>query len=126
MFLWELRRDFLNRLLLSEADADDQIKIVLRERAQHRLKSIVISRLDVFDINAQFFFGLSRALISRGVEGFIIFTTSVEHQANFEFGRDQSNVKKHCAKQDSARKTSLAADQRREAIRHKAGFFYAL
>ena len=56
-FCGKLRRDFFDRLLLRETDADDQIEIPLRKRAQQRLKGVVVRGLDVFEKNPQLLFG---------------------------------------------------------------------
>ncbi len=86
MFLRELRGDLFDRLLLGEPDADDQIEILLRKGAQHRLEGIVVRRFDIFQEHAEFLLCIARPLVGGRVERLVILAAAVQDQADFEVG----------------------------------------
>ena len=60
-FFGKLNRDLFDGLFLSETDADNKIKIALRESTQQRLESVVIRGLDVLQENPKFVLRLGRS-----------------------------------------------------------------
>src|SRR3569832_973164 len=65
-----------------EPDADHEVDMTRRERAQRALASVALGRLDELDVHPELVVRAQEAAVRRGVERLVVLTADVEHQAD--------------------------------------------
>src|ERR1035437_148787 len=94
MLFGKLRRDLFYRFLLGEADADNQIKILLCEGPKQRFERIVVTGFDVLEDNPLLLLRLHRSLIARCIEKLIVLAATIEDQTDLEIRKSRRQYKR--------------------------------